>query len=190
MAPVKMFCLRKHVHGAALPFRGAALAPGQFRHDGLGVHAASKHMAMIAVAGDGLIAFRRRHYDAGDDRLLTNVEMAKTADETHAIHLPGFFLEPADEQHVAKGGQFLFLAESGAVRARVLRFPRRGFAADGGRCGGHEKPFCKAGAGNDLKIAQLQEESEPSPCGFGSWLTATTVHRHSMRPHQGVDVKI
>src|SRR3984893_8193909 len=122
MAPVKMLCLRKHVHGAALPFRGAAPPPGQFRHDGLGVHATSKHMAMIAVAGDGLVAFHRRHHDSGDDRLLTNVEMAKTADETHAIHLPRFFLEPADEEHVAKGGEFLFLAESGAVRARVLCF--------------------------------------------------------------------
>ena len=119
-------------------------------------------MAMIAIAGDGLIAFRRRHSDAGDDRLLANVEMAKTADETHAIHLPRFFLEPADEEHVAKGGQFLFLAESGAVRARVLRFRRRGFAAVGGSCGGHEEPLGKAQEpAGATKIAQLQEESEP-----------------------------
>ena len=129
-----------------MPFEAPLPPPGQFGHDGFGVHAASEHMAMIAVAGDGLIAFRRRHYDAGDDRLLTNVEMAKTADQTHAIHLPRFFLEPADEEHVAKGGQFLFLAESGAVRARVLCFRRRGFAGDARRCGGHEKSLGKAGA--------------------------------------------
>jgi len=37
---------------------------------------------MIAVTGNGLIAFRRCHFDPGHDRLLTDIEMAKAADET------------------------------------------------------------------------------------------------------------
>ena len=110
-----------------------------------------------------LIAFHRRHYDSGHNRLLTNVKMAKAADETHAIHLPRFFLEPADEKHVAKGGQFLFLAESGAVRARILRFRRRGFAAVSEGCGGHGKPFCNAEGGESDKNSSAPR-GKRAPC--------------------------
>ena len=42
---------------------------------------------------------RRLHAD--DDRLLADIEMAEAADQPHAVHLPGSFLEAADQQHVA-----------------------------------------------------------------------------------------
>ena len=87
-----------------MPFEAPLLRPVQFRHDGFGVHAAGEHMAMIAVARDGLIAFHRRHPDTGNDSFLADVEMAKAANQAHAIHLPGFFLEAPDEQHIAIGG--------------------------------------------------------------------------------------
>ena len=104
-----------------MPFEAPLLRPVNSAITDFGIHATGEHMAMIAIAGDCLIAFLRRHGNPRNDRLLTNVEMAKTADETHPIHLPGFLLEAADEQHGAIGGKFLFLAERGAVRGRVLR---------------------------------------------------------------------
>src|SRR5580692_5749730 len=104
--------------------------------------------------------------------------MAKAADETHAIHLPRFFLEPPDEEHVAKGGQFLFLAESGAVHARVLCFRRRGFAAVRRSCGGHEKPFCNAGGGgSDKNSSAPRGKRAPCDCSVPARV-------------RGVDVKI
>ena len=105
-------------------------------------------MAVITVSGDRLIAFRRSHHDSGDDRLLTNVEMAKPADETHAIHLPGFFLKPADKEHGAEGGELRSLVKSSAVRVRVVRVQGHGFTRGFG-C--HLKPIRKTGDERILK---------------------------------------
>ena len=116
---------------------------------------------MIAVAGDSLIAFRRRHYDAGDDRFLTN-EMAKPPMRPMPYICP-FFLEPTDEEHVAKGGQFLFLVESGAVRARDWCFPRCGFAAVG-ELQRPEDPFATPRA-RATEVVQLRQERSPRRLG-------------------------
>ena len=89
------------------------LPAGQFGHHPLRVHAAGQHVAMIAIAGDDLVAVLDRHLHADHDRFLADVEMAEAADQAHAVHLPGLFLEAANEQHLAIGGEFLFLAEGG-----------------------------------------------------------------------------
>ena len=47
------------MHRAALALGIAAAAAGQFRHHALGVHAAGQHVAVVAVAGDDLVALLR-----------------------------------------------------------------------------------------------------------------------------------
>jgi hypothetical protein len=75
--------------------------PGQLGHDQLGVDPVSKHMAMIAVAGDdAVMALVERRLQAHGDRFLPDIEMAKTADQPKPIKLPRLFLEPADEHHL------------------------------------------------------------------------------------------
>ena len=39
-------------------------------------------------------------FHADHHRLLADVEVAEAADQAHAVHLPGLFLEPADQQHL------------------------------------------------------------------------------------------
>src|SRR5262249_25289259 len=113
MAAIKLLFARKHMHRATLALRGAAAPARQFGHDGFGVHAESQHMAMIAVAGDCLIAFLCCHPDSRDDRLLAYVEMAEAADEAHSIHLPRFFFETANEQHGAQAKKLFLFGERG-----------------------------------------------------------------------------
>ena len=83
----------EHVHRAALALGIAAAAAGQLRHHALRVHAAGQHMAVVAVAGDDLVAGFERHLHADDDRLLADIEVAEAADQPHAVELPGLFLE-------------------------------------------------------------------------------------------------
>src|SRR5262249_15488766 len=101
-------------------------------HHALGVHAASQHVAMIAVAGDDLVALLDRELHADDDSFLTNVEVAESADQAHAIKLAGLLLEAADQQHTPIGLQLLFLAELGH---RGLDRRLCGRSARGGRLG-------------------------------------------------------
>jgi hypothetical protein len=39
-------------------------ASGQFGHHALGVHAAGQHVAVVAIAGDDLVALLERHLHA------------------------------------------------------------------------------------------------------------------------------
>ena len=111
---------RKHVHGAALALGIAPAAAGQLRHDALGVHAAGEHVAVVAIAGDDLVAGLDRHLHADHHRLLADIEVAEAADQPHAVKLAGLLLEAADQQHVAVGRELLVLVEfrhrSGSVR--------------------------------------------------------------------------
>src|SRR5712671_6948452 len=101
----------EHMHRAALAL-GIAVAPaGQFRHHAFRVHAAGQHMAVVAVAGDDLVAFLDRHLHADHHGFLADIEMAEAADQAHAVHLAGFFLEPPDQQHFAEGLELPLLAE-------------------------------------------------------------------------------
>src|SRR5262249_6802720 len=76
-------------------------AASKLRHHAARFHAASKHMAVIAIGGDDGVLRLLRRLHADHDRFLANIEMAKAADQPHAIKLARFFLKPADEQHVA-----------------------------------------------------------------------------------------
>ena len=66
-------------------------------------------MAVIAIAGDDLIALLERHLHADDDGFLADIEVAEAADQSHAVHLPRLLLEAADQQHVAIGFEVLRL---------------------------------------------------------------------------------
>ena len=75
-------------------------------------------MAVIAIAGDHLIAVAGGHLHADDDRFLADIEMAEAADEAHAVQLAGLFLEAADEQHALEGGNLLLAGEFRDLRGR------------------------------------------------------------------------
>src|SRR6185295_17471545 len=96
MAAEEALLPREHVHRAALAFGIAAAPAGEFRHHALGVHAAGQHVAVVAVAGDDRIAVLDRHLHADHDRFLADIEVAETADQPHAVHLPRLLLEAAD----------------------------------------------------------------------------------------------
>ena len=88
-------------------------AAGQFGHDSLQVHACCNHVAVVPIAGNELVARLQRHLHPNDDGLPADIKVAKSADETHAVHLPGLLLETADCQHGAISGELLLLAELG-----------------------------------------------------------------------------
>jgi hypothetical protein len=109
VATVEILVHGEHVHGAALPFGIAAPASREFRHHALRIHAASEHVAVVAISGDHLIALANGHLHPNDDRLLADVEVAEAADQPHAVHLARLLFEAADQQHFAIGFE-LFLA--------------------------------------------------------------------------------
>ena len=83
-------------------------------------------MTVVTIAGDNLVTFFGHHLHAHHNSLLADVEMAETANQAHAIHLAGLFLETPDEQHFAIGMKFLITGEFGWSRI-FLRFgPGRG----------------------------------------------------------------
>ena len=57
-------------------------------------------MTVIAVRGDALVAFFCGGLKAYDNCFLTNVEVAKAANQSHSVQLTCLFLEPPDQQHV------------------------------------------------------------------------------------------
>ena len=83
-------------------------------------------MAVVAVAGDDLIAVDRGHLHADDDRFLADIEVAEAADQAHAVELPRLLLEAADQQHLAVGVEVFLAGELGRVRSRRHGF-RPGF---------------------------------------------------------------
>src|SRR5262252_3834507 len=101
----------EHVHGAALALRIAVRASGQLSHYAFCLHTGRKHVSVIAVAGNDLIALLKDHLHADDYGFLTDVEMAKAANQSHPVHLPCFLFKAADGQHGAIGGELLLLAE-------------------------------------------------------------------------------
>ena len=85
-------------------------------------------MAVVAIAGDDLVAFLSRHLHADHHGFLADIEMAEPADQAHAVHLAGLLLEPADQQHLAVGLELPLLAE---IRDRI-----GGLAASAGSASG------------------------------------------------------
>jgi len=58
-------------------------------------------MAMVAVRGDHLITVTDGQLHADNHSLLTDIQVAKSTDQSHAVKLSGFFFEPAYQQHLA-----------------------------------------------------------------------------------------
>ena len=94
-------------------------------------------MAVVAIAGDDLVALLQGHLHADHDGFLADIEVAEAADRAHAVELAGPLLEAADQQHVAQRDQFLL---SGEFR-RASRFA---FVLPCFLCGG----FFRCGHGN------------------------------------------
>ena len=88
-------------------------AAGQLRHDALGVHARRDHVAVVAIAGDYLVARLEHHLHADHHGLLADIEVAEAADQPHAVHLPRLLLEATDEQHEFVIGEKLVRARCG-----------------------------------------------------------------------------
>ena len=75
----------KHMHRAAFALRNAGLAPGQFRHDHLGLDPVGEHVAVVAIAGDDAVAIVvESALEADGDRFLADIKVAEAADLTHA----------------------------------------------------------------------------------------------------------
>jgi hypothetical protein len=78
---------------------------------------------MIAIRGDDLIALLQRGLHADDDGFLADIEVAESADQTHAVELARALLEAADQQHVAIVLEQFVLGRFRAVLA--VRFRHR-----------------------------------------------------------------
>ncbi len=63
-----------------LPRGVAGGAAGQFGHHRVGVHAGGQHVAVVAVAGDDLVALLEDGLHPHGDRFLADVEVAEAAD--------------------------------------------------------------------------------------------------------------
>ena len=85
VAAVEVLLHGEHVHGAALALGVAAAAAGELGHHAFGVHAGRKHVAVVAIGGDDLVAVLDRHHHAGNDGLLADIEVAEAGDEAHAV---------------------------------------------------------------------------------------------------------
>src|SRR5215467_9564967 len=92
----KIFLPAEHVHRTALAVRIAAAAAGQFGHDPVRIHATSQHVPVIAIRSDDRVTLFKGRLHADHDRLLPDVQVAKSADQAHAIHLTGPLLESPD----------------------------------------------------------------------------------------------
>src|SRR6185295_7768991 len=70
--------------------------------------------------GDHLITGFEGRLQADDDRFLADVEVAKTANQTHAVELACALFEAADEQHVAIKAEQVVLARFRCVNAVAI----------------------------------------------------------------------
>ncbi len=77
-------------------------------------------MAVVPVAGDHLIPVINGHLHANHDGFLPDIQMAKPANQAHAIELAGLFFKSTNEKHVPEGFDFLFLGK--ICNGRFCRF--------------------------------------------------------------------
>ena len=57
-------------------------------------------MAVVAIGSNNRVIIRNRRLHTDDNRLLPNIQVAKAANQAHAIDLSGLLFEPADQKHV------------------------------------------------------------------------------------------
>src|SRR5262249_9031260 len=110
---------------------------GQLGLDPRGSDAAGQLVAMVAIAGNDGVTGLERHLHADDDRLLADIEVAEPPDQAHSVELTGLFLEPPDEQHVAKRGQLLLFGEVGHRARRFVAGTALGGRRNGRFVGGY-----------------------------------------------------
>jgi hypothetical protein len=103
------------------------------------IHAGCKHVAVVAIGSDDLVALFQRHLHADDHRFLADIKVAEPAHEAHAVELAGFLLETADEQHVPIGFHLLFSGQVALFRLQsVVAFEFGGLAGHIGGFDGHD----------------------------------------------------
>src|SRR5260370_18908696 len=69
-----------------------------------------------------------RNLHGDEEALVTGVEVEEAADQPHAVELPGFLLEAADEEHPPIGVKLLLLVEFRHFRGSFGGSPARGGA--------------------------------------------------------------
>src|SRR5258706_8316112 len=100
MAAIKALFRAEHVHRAALALGIAVSAPRQLGHHALRIHAAGKHVPVIAIGGYDLVLRPDIRLHADDDGFLADIEVTETTDQSHAVELSRLLFEAADQQHV------------------------------------------------------------------------------------------
>ena len=56
-------------------------------------------MAMVAIARDDAVLVRQCGLNARGNGLLTDIEVAKSANQAKAVKLPSLFLKSTDQEH-------------------------------------------------------------------------------------------
>src|SRR3546814_7540701 len=108
------------MHRPALAVADARLPPSQLGHDDIGIDPVGEHVAMVAIAGDDAVTLAiERALEPYRHRFLPDVEVAETADQAQAVKLPGFFLEPADQQHLLIESEH-FIGAGGVTRTLLV----------------------------------------------------------------------
>ncbi len=87
----------KEMHRAAQASRTTGFFSKKLRHARIGARAASKSVRVIAISGDDIIIVAHGCDCAGDNGLLTDVKMTKSADLLRLILLAGAFLKTPDQ---------------------------------------------------------------------------------------------
>src|SRR5215469_6545199 len=164
MAAEEILFPAEHMHRAALTVRIAAPAPGQFRHDALGVHATRQHVAMVAIGGDNRVALLQRRLHANDDSLLPDIKVAEPTDQPHAVHLPGSLLEPPDQQHVSVVSEQLLRGDAQIGKGNRFGFALDCHAASSARPRNVAPRICSEHGG---KLAVLQPQPSGKPAEGG-----------------------
>src|SRR3989440_5161014 len=104
----------------ATPAAGhAGLAAKELGHDAVRLDTAGDGVAVLTVVGEQVIIWLHASRQANARGLLTQIEVAVTADLGSLVHLRRLLLEATDEQHLAVvGKQFV---RRGGSRDPVLR---------------------------------------------------------------------
>src|SRR5690606_6115152 len=89
----------------------ASTATRQLGHDTARGHVHRKHVSMIAVTRDHLVAFLDGHGHAGNDRFLSDIKVAEATNVTHAVELTRLLFEAANQEHVAVSLELLLFGK-------------------------------------------------------------------------------
>ena len=91
----------EEMHRPALTLRAARRLPEQLRHHRGRGDAARQGLPVLAIRRDDVVFRPERRQRPDAHRLLADVEVAEPPDLPEGVGLRGFFLEAADQEHVA-----------------------------------------------------------------------------------------